>query len=113
FRDAARPDAVAASIPELDQVASGYRHILREGGGSAAGELENAVKLAKGIFRRGAIDRHDHLVTPPRGAVAGGGDRALGRGAGDDHGLDAFFLQARVEIGAYELVAAAPVLDHE
>jgi hypothetical protein len=37
----------------------------------------------------------------------------LGRGAGDDHGLDAFLLQAGIEVGAYELVAAPAILDQE
>src|SRR5580704_19688613 len=71
-----------ASIPELNQIASRHRHILRQGGGAAGGEMENAVELAEGVLRRGAIDRHHHLVTAPGRAVAGGGDRPLGGGAG-------------------------------
>src|SRR5271156_72305 len=91
------PVRLCCSAAELDHVAAGEGHALGEHGGAAAGEVPSGVLLVVGLFRRHAVDRYDGRVAALDRTVAGAHDRALGGGAGDDHGLDALRLESLVE----------------
>src|SRR5579883_1554778 len=59
------------------------------------------------VLARRAVDRHDDLVAALRRLLRRADGRALERVAANDHGLDAGFLEDRLECRSEELVGPA------
>src|SRR3954464_15090465 len=82
-----------ASRAVLDQVAARHRHMLDQRHRATLKKMPSRVLLVEGVLGRHAVDRHDHLEAALGGTLARARDRALRRGAGDDHGADALILE--------------------
>src|SRR5690242_18951085 len=99
------------SRPVLNQIAASDRHVLDQRQRAALIKMPSRVLLVKGVLRRHAVDRHNHLEAALGRTLAGARNRALRRGAGDDHRADALVLERLFEVGVVPFVGAAPVLD--
>src|SRR5205085_197340 len=92
------------SRPVLDQVAARHRHVLDQRYRATLIKMPSRILLVEGILRRHAVDWHDHLEAALGRTLARACDRALRRGAGDDHGADTLLLECLLEIGVVPLV---------
>src|SRR5437868_5780841 len=95
-RSRARPAQKNATLPGtwalrpvLDQVAARHRHMLDQCYRATLIKVPSRILLVEGVLRRHAVDRHDRLEAALGRALGGAGDRALRRGASNDHGADA------------------------
>src|ERR1700726_1982689 len=105
FPTGARSAAVRdARLLEFDHRAARHRDLAGDAHRAPLRQMERRVLLVIDVLARRAVDRNDDLVVALCRARSRADGGPLERVAADDHGLDAGFLERRLESRAQEFI---------